>query len=1082
MPERPSQHGIEEQLWPIACATAVLMGVLFVVIWVCGDFDDERLLFNGYTQLGAVVVLGAGIIYIGSKIKGRARRTAELAILLSLAVHAVGGMSAVYFFDHSLSGSYGSRDLNIAATEGDEEAPPPADYHWGQNDDASDAPQAFEKPVETVVRDHTTPAAQVKPRDMDRPVPVAEVPRAVKAEATPLAAAAAPGKPLDVRRPEAAKVSDLPPPDALAMARQKGKDATVPDSPAPSPIAARDAPKEPAKSIEPRAVQAEKADKYLWAKVPTRSVDPNNPEGTPKMARSDAPSSDSLPAADIIARAPSQAPPRTSTADSGAEAADKISQEGRSQDRFDRGANAPSTVLPNEGFAAQLPAAEGGSAPSSLENRSTVPVDRANNSHAPLGPNVASAGAQDFGRGSSLLPTRRGAIEGRGRSEPSIGGEGSEDLDELRPGSPGSNLSYGMAQAAAPARRATASQTEDGGADLSSGQSGTLPRSQAAMGLPLPAAARITDNLYPSGAGGVGDRPGGAPSTLNVGQNISVERIAGNGTPRGSSRDENYSSIGVGDSAPGGATGGGTGRGVGVGPVGPRRIDVGTTEGDDSGTGVPRARGSGFNPSVTVDPGGSVGGTAKVAQGPMQGTGPQGYSGPAVGPDDSLGGSGRLFGPGQKIGSRPSAPAETEIASAVGVGSPQAMGLGNRGRQSDASLDQVLSGNEGKRGPGTGHAQLDVNSLVHEPVEAFRRGPGGSTLGDSGDGQLTEPAIEHGLEYFARTQFPDGHWSLHESPPGVKLDETSLGGLHADTAATGLALLTYMAAGYTHQDEKYRDTVRRGLDWLVKHQTADGNLSYRGSDPTHFYSQGIATMALCEAFGMTQDRELRAPAQKAIDFIVAAQDPNRGGWRYAARDGSDTSVTGWQLMALRSAHMAGLKVPDETLRKISHWLDLAHAGRGTYVYNPWNLDTAEERKGRAPSPTMTAQATVMRMYLGEDKDQAVLRQGADYLLAHLPEAAGAETALRDCYYWYYGNMAMFLMHGDYWKAWDARVTPLVRAGQVERGPLKGSWSGSDPVPDIWASKAGRHYVTAMHVLTLEFRYWHLPLFRELRRE
>jgi hypothetical protein len=316
----------------------------------------------------------------------------------------------------------------------------------------------------------------------------------------------------------------------------------------------------------------------------------------------------------------------------------------------------------------------------------------------------------------------------------------------------------------------------------------------------------------------------------------------------------------------------------------------------------------------------------------------------------------------------------------------------------------------------------------------------------------------------------------------VNLDQNSLGELHADTAATGLALLTYMAAGYTHQDEKYRDTVHRGLDWLMKHQLADGNLSYRGSDPTHFYSQGIATMALCEAYGMTQDRELRGAAQKAIDFIVAAQDPSRGGWRYVAREGSDTSVTGWQLMALRSAKMAGLNVPDETMRKIGHWLDLAHAGRGTYVYNPWNLETAEESKGRAPSPTMTAQAMVMRMYLGEEKDHAALRHGADYLLAHLPEPAGAETALRDCYYWYYGNMAMFLLHGDYWKAWNDRVTPLVRAGQVERGPLKGSWSGNDPVTDYWNSKAGRHYVTAMHVLTLEFRYWHLPLFRELRRE
>ena len=98
-------------------------------------------------------------------------------------------------------------------------------------------------------------------------------------------------------------------------------------------------------------------------------------------------------------------------------------------------------------------------------------------------------------------------------------------------------------------------------------------------------------------------------------------------------------------------------------------------------------------------------------------------------------------------------------------------------------------------------------------------------------------------------------------------------------------------------------------------------------------------MALCEAYGMTQDRELREPAQKAIDFIVKSQDPSRGGWRYRPQDGSDTSVTGWQLMALKSAQMAGLEVPEETLRKVGRWLDLAQVpNRGTYVYNPWNSD------------------------------------------------------------------------------------------------------------------------------------------------
>src|SRR5262249_21800874 len=212
-----------------------------------------------------------------------------------------------------------------------------------------------------------------------------------------------------------------------------------------------------------------------------------------------------------------------------------------------------------------------------------------------------------------------------------------------------SNLRYGMAQADAPARRAAASQTDDGGADLSAGQGGTLPRTQAAMGLPLPAAAQISDNLYPSGTGGAAAQPGGMTSRLNVGQDISVQRVAANGTPRGNSRGETYAGVGTGDATVGGVPGG-NGPGAVIGPGGPRRVDVGTTDGDDHGLGgIPRARGEAFSPRATVEPGESVGGPAAVAQGPNKGVGPQGYRGPTVGPDESLGGTGRLYGPGQRI-------------------------------------------------------------------------------------------------------------------------------------------------------------------------------------------------------------------------------------------------------------------------------------------------------------------------------------------------------------------------------------------------------------------------------------------------
>ena len=523
---------------------------------------------------------------------------------------------------------------------------------------------------------------------------------------------------------------------------------------------------------------------------------------------------------------------------------------------------------------------------------------------------------------------------------------------------------------------------------------------------------------------------------------------------------------------------------VGSGPSGPRRIDQGIPDGDDNAVaGISRAPSEMIVPRSTANPLGSIAGSANGTGGQTPSVTSPGHAPLAIGPNAGLGGIERRATFGQGVGGRRTGQVEpSESAAQVAIASPHSL-PGGRG---DGPLDEILvDDGSGLGGISRGKSQIVVSGQVHEPMEPFRRGPvhGGLAVGDSVAGQLTEPAIENGLEYLSHTQFSDGHWSLHELPGGPAADPASLGSLHADTAATGLALLAFLGAGYTNQDEKYRDVVRRGVDWLVKHQQADGNLSYRGSDATHFYSQGIATIALCETYGMTQDRELREPAQKAIDFIVKSQDPRRGGWRYLPRDGSDTSVTGWQLMALKSAQMAGLDVPEETLRKVGHWLDLAQVpNRGTYVYNPWNLDTDLERAGRAPSPTMTAQAMIMRMYLGQDRGNSSIAQGADYVLAPMPDAAARRISLHDCYYWYYATQAMYHMQGDYWKAWDARVTPLVRAEQIDRGPLKGSWSPSEPALDRWSREGGRHYVTAMHVLTLEFRYWHLPLFRELRKD
>lgn len=361
--------------------------------------------------------------------------------------------------------------------------------------------------------------------------------------------------------------------------------------------------------------------------------------------------------------------------------------------------------------------------------------------------------------------------------------------------------------------------------------------------------------------------------------------------------------------------------------------------------------------------------------------------------------------------------------------------------------------------------------------EALARQRGGS--------EGSERAVEMGLDFLARHQNVDGSWSLQNFSQGRPGYESAGDGqMVSDTAATGLAMLAFLGAGYTHSDGKYRLAVGRGLSYLLGNQKADGDLFLPQESKSNLnvwlYSHGIASIALCEAYGMTRDPTLRQPAQRAIEFIVASQHPTEGGWRYAPRQGSDTSVSGWQLMAMKSGELAGLQVPAAAYARVNRWLDGAQSARHReqYVYRP--KSTREHQ--RTASRVMTAEALLMRQYLGWKRDNAAMTAGADYLMTQLPEWTAGAGWQRDSYYWYYATQVMFQMGDQHWDAWNERLRPLLVEKQMAEGPLAGSWEPLGDVPDRWGHEGGRIYVTAMHLLMLEVYYRHLPLYRTLESE
>lgn len=334
-------------------------------------------------------------------------------------------------------------------------------------------------------------------------------------------------------------------------------------------------------------------------------------------------------------------------------------------------------------------------------------------------------------------------------------------------------------------------------------------------------------------------------------------------------------------------------------------------------------------------------------------------------------------------------------------------------------------------------------------VEMVRR-EGGTTL--------TEAAVARGLQWIARQQHEDGAWSLRGYDGGY--------GIESRAAGTALALLSFLGAGQTHLVGIYQPQVSAGLRWLLEHQADNGDLRADSDRQAGMYAHGQAAIALCEAYALTGDEKLREPAQKALAFIAAAQYSD-GGWRYTPEEpasvpGGDTSVVGWQLMALQSGRAGRFAVPQHTLELAGQFLDRVQSDAGArYAYRP----------GEQGTPTMTAEALLCRLYLGWTRDEGALREAVEYLAVDHPPSPNDWNI----YYWYYGTQVLHHLGGDLWDDWNQRMRDVLVFSQETGGRHAGSWPPRGP----FADSGGRLYVTALAVCTLEVYYRHLPLFRPL---
>ena len=351
-------------------------------------------------------------------------------------------------------------------------------------------------------------------------------------------------------------------------------------------------------------------------------------------------------------------------------------------------------------------------------------------------------------------------------------------------------------------------------------------------------------------------------------------------------------------------------------------------------------------------------------------------------------------------------------------------------------------------------------------------------LKEYGGTDASEEAVQLAIKWIINHQLEDGGWNLdHRIGPGKHRNSPNPGKLtEARNAATALALLPLLGNGQTHKVGFYKDNIRAGLEFLMSNAKRQGRgISFFEPGGT-MYSHGLCSIVFCEAFAMSKDPKLAPFAQGAIWFMEDAQDPVGGGWRYTAKPSpGDTSVVGWQIMALKSAKLSGLDINPRTTRLMDKFLTAVSNTSGS-LYGYREAPTTRNRARRG----QTSIGLLSRMYMGWEKDAPGLKEGVDWIATQMgPDLYEKDGDTVDIYYDYYGTQVMKQYGGPLWTKWNTKLRDSLVNSQSKDGDLAGSWFFNAPGKGRHISdKAGRLYTTALACMTLEVYYRYLPIYSD----
>lgn len=306
-------------------------------------------------------------------------------------------------------------------------------------------------------------------------------------------------------------------------------------------------------------------------------------------------------------------------------------------------------------------------------------------------------------------------------------------------------------------------------------------------------------------------------------------------------------------------------------------------------------------------------------------------------------------------------------------------------------------------------------------------------------------SVAKGLEFLAKKQNRDGTFGNGNDSVG------------AVTAVTALAGIAFMEAGNLPGRGQYGTNVQKCVDALLARSQESGLLVAEQVHPV-MYSHGFAALFLAEVYGMTGDELVKEKLQKAIRLIEKTQNP-QGGWRYQPVPAdADISVTICQVMALRAARDAGIKVEKEVIDKAVVYVRSLQNPDGGFSY-------MSAGAGGAGSAFPRSAAGVAALYYAGIFEGDEIKRGLAYLRQSKPGAAAAGRVGGQHFFYgqYYAVQAMFLAGGDYWAEWY----PAIRDELIRQ---QNAGTGS------WPVEVTEEYATACALIILQVPNRYLPVF------